>query len=60
MELEWIVDQLSDFYSPQEARMWLFARQRLLGGQVPAELIQQGQADRVLQAIEELREGIHL
>ena len=60
MELEWIVEQLSDFYSPQEARIWLFSRQKLLDGRIPAELIQAGQADKVIQVIDELREGVYL
>ena len=60
MELGWIVEQLSDFYSPQEARLWLFGRQKLLDGRIPAELIQEGQADKVIQVIEELREGVYL
>jgi len=60
MELEWIVEQLSDFYSPQEARLWLFSRQKLLDGRIPAELIQLGQAEDVIQVIEELRDGVYL
>jgi hypothetical protein len=39
LDLEFIVDKLSDIYSPQEARMWLFSRQRLLGDRTPAQLI---------------------
>ena len=42
LELEFIVDQLADFYEPREARLWLFSRQKLLGGEAPAELIQKG------------------
>ncbi|MDP7099449.1 MAG: hypothetical protein QF511_13275, partial [Rhodospirillales bacterium] len=32
LELEYIVDQLSDFYEPNEARLWIFSRQRHLDG----------------------------
>ena len=32
LELEFIVDQLSDFYEPNEARQWIFAPQKLLRG----------------------------
>jgi uncharacterized protein (DUF2384 family) len=58
LDLEFIVDKLSDIYSPQEARMWLFGRQRLLGDRVPAELIRQGLADEVLAVVNQLREGV--
>jgi uncharacterized protein (DUF2384 family) len=58
LDLEYIVDQLSDFYEPQEARLWLFSRQKLLEGQVPAELIQQGRAEEVISVIDQLRDGV--
>ena len=58
-ELAFIVEQLSDFYEPAEARTWIQSRQKLLGGQVPAELIQANRVDEVLAAIHQLRDGIH-
>jgi hypothetical protein len=57
LDLEYIVDQLSDFYEPQEARLWLYSRQRLLDGQTPAELIRNGEADKVTAVIDQLRDG---
>ena len=60
LDLEFIIDQLSDVYEPNEARLWLFARQKLLGGAVPAELIQQGRTDEVLAALNQLRDGVFL
>jgi Protein of unknown function (DUF2384) len=42
---------LSDFYDPQEARLWLFSRQKLLGGQTPAELNRKEQTDEVRSVI---------
>jgi len=47
LELEYLVDQLSDLYTPNEARQWFFSRQRLLG-EKPAELIKQGKIDELL------------
>src|SRR6266478_5372577 len=44
LDLEYIVEQLADLYSPQEARLWLYSRQRLLEGATPAELIREGKA----------------
>ena len=44
--LEFIIDQLSDIYEPQEARMWLYSPQRLLKNMSPAELLQRGDHKR--------------
>jgi hypothetical protein len=60
LELEYIIDQLSDFYEPQDARLWLFSRQKLLSGEIPAELIQRGRANEVIKVIDQLREGIFI
>jgi transcriptional regulator with XRE-family HTH domain len=58
LELEYIIDELSDFYEPQEARLWLFSRQKLLGGQAPAELIQIGRTEEVRSVIAQLRDSV--
>lgn len=58
LDLEFIVDKLSDLYAPQEARMWLFSRQRLLGDRTPAQLIGEGHADEVLALVNRLRDGV--
>jgi hypothetical protein len=58
LNLEYIVDQLSDFYEPKEARLWLFSRQKLLGGRTPAEMIQQGKADDVIALVDQIRDGV--
>ena len=60
MELAFIVEQLSDFYEPQEARLWILSRQRLLDGRVPAEMIQEDNVDEVLTAISQLRDGVFI
>ncbi len=60
LELEFVIDKLADIYEPHDARLWLFARQRLLEDQVPAELIQQGRVDEVLASVNQLLDGVHL
>jgi hypothetical protein len=60
LELEFIIDQLADFYEPREARLWIFSRQKLLGGEVPAELIQKGRVDEVVTAVNQLRDGVFI
>ncbi|HZT18780.1 MAG TPA: antitoxin Xre/MbcA/ParS toxin-binding domain-containing protein [Dongiaceae bacterium] len=60
LELEFIVDQLSDFYGPTEARQWLFSPQKLLHGNSPAELIQRGKMDEVRRLVNQLRDSAYL
>ena len=60
LDLEYIVEQLSDFYEPQEARLWLFSRQKLLHGERPADLIQQGRTSEVIGVIDQLRDGVYV
>ena len=59
LELEYIVDQLADFYEPNEARQWIFAPQKLLAGVSPAELIRTGRIDEVMRLVNQLREVVH-
>jgi len=58
LDLEYIADQLSDFYEPADVWVWLFSRQKLLGGEIPAELIQHGRASDVIRVIDQLRDGV--
>ena len=60
LELEFIVDQLSDFYDPNEARQFIFSPQKLLGGMSPAELIREGRIDEVRRLVNQLREAVYL
>ncbi len=53
-DLRYVVDRLAEFYTPDETRMWLYARNDLLGGVTAMELIHQERTDEVLQAIERL------
>lgn len=57
LALEWLVDQLGEFYAPAEAKLWLFSPHRLLGGATPAVRIQEGKAQDVLALIDQLRDG---
>ena len=59
LELEYIVDQLADFHEPNEARQWIFAPQKLLAGESPAELIRGGRIDEVMRLVNQLREAVH-
>lgn len=57
LSLEWLLDQLSELYAPDEARLWLFSPHRLLGGERPADRIQAGRIDDVLELIAHLHDG---
>ena len=56
-DLRYVVDRLSEFYTPEETRLWLYSKHRLLDGKRAIDLINQGQADQVLSVIESLDEG---
>ena len=60
LELEYIIEQLSDLYEPQDARLWLYSRQKLLSGLTPAELIQSGRTAEVIAVIDQLRDGVYV
>ncbi len=58
-DLRYIVDRLADFYSPDETRLWLYSKHRLLNAERPIDLIHNGRADAVLAVIESLDEGAY-
>ncbi len=58
-DLRYVIDRLAEFYSPEETRMWLYSRHRLLDGKRPIDLIQTGQAEEVLGVIESLDQGTY-
>ncbi len=57
LDLDWLMDQLADFYESDEARLWLFSRHPLLEGERPYERIKQGRIEEVLALIEQLQTG---
>jgi len=57
LDLDWLISQLADFYEPDEARMWLFARHQLLDGERPFDRIKNGRMDDVIALIDQLRSG---
>jgi len=59
-DLRYVVERLSDFYSPDEIRLWLHARHPLLGNERAVDLIHAGEIERVLAAIDRLDAGAYL
>jgi transcriptional regulator with XRE-family HTH domain len=59
-DLRYIVDRLSDFYGPEEMRLWLHASQPLLNSERAIDLIRSGRTEEVLAVIERLEAGAYL
>ncbi|HEY5412210.1 MAG TPA: antitoxin Xre/MbcA/ParS toxin-binding domain-containing protein [Caulobacteraceae bacterium] len=59
-ELRYVVDRLSDFYTPDETRLWLHARHPLLNGERAIDLINVGRTEEVLAVIERLDAGAYV
>lgn len=58
-DLRYVVDRLAEFYTPEETRIWLYSKHRLLDGERAIDLIHNGRADQVLAVIESLDEGTY-
>lgn len=54
--LEYLIGELSEFYEPAEARLWLYSPHRLLAGETPADRIHNGQIEDVQALIAQLRD----
>src|ERR1700731_816554 len=53
-DLRYVVDRLAEFYSPDETRIWLYSKHRLLNGERAIDLIHDGWTDEILTLIESL------
>ena len=59
-DLRYVVDKLAEFYTRDEIRLWLNARNDLLDGQRALDLIHDGRTEAVLEAIERLGDMAYL
>ena len=60
LELEFFLSELSEFYSPEEAKLWLFSPHKLLGGETAAARIQAGKTQDVFALLDQLRSGAYV
>ena len=60
LTLEWLMDQLAEFYEPTEARLWLFSPHKLLDGKTPADSLQCNEFDNVMAVIHQLKDGAYV
>lgn len=58
--LRWVAERLSDFYTPEEARIWLHSAHPLLNGERAIDLVNDGRTGEVLEVIEQLDSGAYL
>ena len=58
-DLRYVVDRLTEFYSPDETRIWLYSKHPLLNGEGAIDLIHAGRTDEVLAVIESLDQGTY-
>ncbi len=58
--LHYVVDRLADFYTPEEARVWLYAPHPMLSDERAIDLLQGRAADQVLAVIDRLDAGIYI
>jgi transcriptional regulator with XRE-family HTH domain len=58
-DLRYVVDRLAEFYSPDETRIWLYARHPLLNGARAIDLIHEERTAEVLSIIEGLDESTY-
>jgi len=56
-DLRYVIDRLSDFYTPEETRLWLHSRHPLLNGERAIDLINADRTEEVLAVIERLDAG---
>lgn len=59
-DLRYVVDRLSDLYTPDEIRLWLHTRHSLLNNERAIDLINEGRTEEVLAVIERLDAGAYL
>jgi transcriptional regulator with XRE-family HTH domain len=59
-ELRYLVERLSDFYTPDETRLWLHTSHRLLARERPVDLIHAGRTEEILAVIDRLEAGAYL
>ncbi|MBU8541880.1 helix-turn-helix domain-containing protein [Falsiroseomonas tokyonensis] len=58
-DLKYVVDRLADFYTPEETRIWLYAKHPMMDGARAIDLIHDGLTDLVLAVIESLGDGTY-
>jgi putative toxin-antitoxin system antitoxin component (TIGR02293 family) len=59
-DLHYVMDRLSDFYTPAEIRTWLYAPHPQLEGRRAIDVLHDGKMTEVLQTLDRLEAGVYL
>jgi putative toxin-antitoxin system antitoxin component (TIGR02293 family) len=57
LEFDYLTERLAEFFSPEDARLWLFAPHPQLNGERPADLLAKGRQKEVLAVIARLQDS---
>jgi putative toxin-antitoxin system antitoxin component (TIGR02293 family) len=57
LEFDYLTERLSEFFEPEDARLWLFAPHPQLNGERPADLVAKGRQKEVLAVIARLQDS---
>lgn len=57
LELQYVIEELSDVFEPEGIQIWLRSRQRALAGQRPLDSLKAGQFLEVLDVVQRLAGG---
>lgn len=57
LTLNYIAKEMTEFLPPEEARIWLYRPHTQLGGRSPADVIEAGRTDDVLELIDQIASG---
>ena len=59
-DLRYIIGRLSEYYSPEEIRLWLYARHPQLDGTRAIDLINANRSEEVLRTLDRLDADVYL
>lgn len=57
LELQYVIEELSDVYKPEGVDIWLHSRQRALADRRPLDVLKAGEFQTVLQLVQRLAGG---
>jgi transcriptional regulator with XRE-family HTH domain len=60
LSLDYLAEQLSEFFEPQDVKLWLLAPHPQLNGERPVDLLSQDRFKEVLAVIERLRDSAYI
>ncbi len=59
-DLHYVVGRLEEYYTPEEIRIWLYARHPQLDGERAIDLISQNRSEEILRVLERLDAEVYI